>query len=705
MGLKRRSFMQVMGLAFAALGVSQTSLFTLTQTYNSALAGETGRKLALLVGIDHYGSDLGPPLTGCVTDVQLQRQLLVHRYGFDPKDVLTLTDQAATWEGIVSAVQTHLIDQAAANDLVTFHFSGYGSRVRKGEVLVKSLVPVDSTLPTATAPQVRDLLEETLWSLLSLLPTRQVLVVLDTSYSDPGTGTQLRSRTRANPDLGVIHPQELEFQKTLPAHPQSQPLVLQASTLTGGPRAYELQGHGFSAGLFTYALTQGWWQGLEPDQWWSQVQAQVYEWAGPSQQPSLSLPPFDPWFRNYPGADGVVLAIEEPPQSAKVWLGGLPLPVLETYAPGSVLSTLPGNSQPAIPVQVRSREGLVAKVKVLNSTDAIYGGDPLQELVRAIPRKLGLSIALDNSLDRIERVDATSAFASIPYVSSVVAEDQPADYRFGRAQAPTAVQLQVASLPVNAIASTVLGDLSLPPQGYGLYSLHGGLMSQTVGDRGEVVKAAVHRLTPHLQELLAHKLLYLVCNSNASRVGIQATLQQAGSPPQTLSTQVTTRSPDSPSLPPTPPTNLILPKAKGNLQVQVHNFSSGPIYPLLIGTTDRGVRVYPARGEWRQLPEVPPDQALTLPLVPNSPDWVSSQGWTELQLVCSCAPMTKIQALLAAPPRGFNPLELVQALLEDLHQSSLMALETSGLRDLIPPENFALALNGWASFRFLYQVS
>jgi hypothetical protein len=61
-------------------------------------------------------------LAGCVTDVELQRDLLINRYGFQPADIVTLTDGQATRANIETAFLEHLVKQAQAGDVVIFHF-------------------------------------------------------------------------------------------------------------------------------------------------------------------------------------------------------------------------------------------------------------------------------------------------------------------------------------------------------------------------------------------------------------------------------------------------------------------------------------------------------------------------------------------------------------------------------------------------------
>lgn len=485
MGLNRRTFLQRAILALASLGIGETALSLLDEQslavpildrYFQALAQPGGRKLALLVGINQYPHSKA--LSGCLTDVELQRELLVHRFGFNPSNVLTLTDSQATRENIETAFIEHLSNQAKAGDVVVFHFSGYGSQVMLNESqpdsmrLSNSLVPVDSLAPTKGAATDNDLLEETLILLLRSLPTTQVTTVLDTSYTPVENLLQgnLRVRSSPHPPSQRPSPGELAFQEQLLLRLKSSPEQIKESTQLPGivlaaasPQqpATEALWNGFSAGLFTYALTQYLWQASPATTVQisvSRAAGMVKQLAGKEQQPRLLgqkssdsrlfayyLPP-DPNL----GADGVVTAVED---SGKIqlWLAGLPATVLEYYGSNSLLSLAPSQSAQwateaevvssnTVPqLQLRSKEGLKGFAKIVNTTTGVENyplvvGQLVREAVRVLPRNLGLSVALDVRLERIERVDATSAFASIPAVSAVVvAGEQPADYLFGPA--------------------------------------------------------------------------------------------------------------------------------------------------------------------------------------------------------------------------------------------------------------------------------
>jgi Caspase domain len=101
----------------------------------AGLAGEeaaTPRKLALLVAVADYPAEceaLFPDLVGCVNDIELARDLLVERFGFQTSDIVMLADAAATHEAVVRAFHEHLIARAGPGTDAVFWYSGHGSRI------------------------------------------------------------------------------------------------------------------------------------------------------------------------------------------------------------------------------------------------------------------------------------------------------------------------------------------------------------------------------------------------------------------------------------------------------------------------------------------------------------------------------------------------------------------------------------------------
>ncbi len=820
MGLNRRTFLQRAGLALASLGVSETVLsllgdkslaVPLLDRYFQALAQPGGRKLALLVGINQYPRSTA--LSGCVTDVELQRELLIHRFGFNASDILTLTDSQATRENIETAFIEHLTEQAKAGDVVVFHFSGYGSQVKISDEsqvdhpirLSNSLLPVDSLLPTKGTATANDLLEETLVLLLRSLATDHVTTVLDTSYTGAGNVLQGNLRVRSSPkapaespSLGELAFQEqillrlkssLEQQKQQNSLNQMPGIVLTAA----GPTqpATEALWNGFSAGLFTYALTQYLWQASPATTVQislSRAAGMVKQLAGKEQQPrliaqkSLSQPllayylPPDPSI----GADGVVTAVEDSGRTVQLWLAGLPATVLEYYGTNSLLSISPDQTaseplpsglgekelesgqevteQNASPspianppqLQMRSKEGLTARARIAGITVTdnypLQVGQLVQEAVRVLPRNVGLTVALDVGLQRIERVDATSAFANISAVSSVVvAGEQPADYLFGKVREtqPTAPAPADSVVDAAAVLQPEASEAATRIGGYGLFYLASEPIRHTAGEAGEAVKSAVNRLTPKLRTLLAAKLLRLTANEGSSRLGIRVSLEMVAPEATVVMERETLRaSAFSQVLTDKKPKRDLKPRVGeesvptlpigSRIQYRLENYSDRPIYFMLLGfdTNGNAIALYKIQSlqEAQESDNKPslidaliaPGETLTLPQSPVATDWVvpDPSGLVEIQLICSRAPFTKAIAALKAArrPKGegeqigdlFNPLDVAQAVLQDLHAASAMSIANSSSYALdsttTVSDSYAFDVKAWATFSFIYQV-
>ncbi len=820
-GMKRRVFLQRTGLVLAALGVGDGGLSVAAERYYQVLAKPTGRKLALLVGINQYSNatyDLGLPssspnaaaLSGCVTDVDLQRELLQHRFGFRDRDILTLTDQQATRANIETAFLDHLINQARADDVVVFHFSGYGSQLiplanpnQSSPVPLSpayTLVPADGRLPTDDELISNDWLLDTLALLLRSLPTDQVTTVLDVGFSVPpiaSASSSLKVRTRPSVPTGRWHPDELQLQANLQRRIKALPTASPTASifeqmpgvvlLAGAPgcRVAEIPYGGFTAGLFTYALTQTLWASALPTTVrvsLGQVTSSIEQSVGAGQQPMRrgqrnAAPRLLTYFaernpvspiasgwdsRRSRGVVGAVLSAEADGKTGQVWLGGLPLGIVDLYGAGAVLGVAVGEPSDAgadwIPAQVRAREGLIAKVQwliaeataaesaLLQATQlqanqlqatqlqssslqpSLLQPSPLQpgqwvtEWVRVLPRQLNLTIGLDNSLERIERVDAISGFAAVANVTPVIAGEQAADYLFGRSQ-PASQTLIAASLTDasrgDEKGSAVKTNNLLVKGGYGLFSLNRTPIPTSIGDAGEAVKTAVHRVSSHLKTLLAIKCLRLTSNGQSSQVAVTASLtviqpntsqrllQQAT--PAALALTAATRAAS-------PEDNVgALPltvTAGQQLQYQITNQDARPLYGLVL-MVDSAEQVFAA-----ELPaiatESTPSAADNPPgLLPNQ---TATLNWTvtgtsnnmETYLILSTAPFSQTWATLdprslgatARPYPIATPLTTAKAILQDLHNTSTPLTPKSAQS----ADTYALHANAWATLEFRYRV-
>lgn len=173
------------------------------------------RHRALLVGINDYtASRLGTPapglpqrgwatLTGAVNDVEILKQMLVLVYRVDPREIVALTDQTATRDAILQALQ-NLAATAARGDIILFYFAGHGSQVKNSlsderDKLDESIVPADSRLGV---DDIRD--KELRPHFNRILDAgARLTVILDNCYSGSGArGLAIGAQARGvNPDL------------------------------------------------------------------------------------------------------------------------------------------------------------------------------------------------------------------------------------------------------------------------------------------------------------------------------------------------------------------------------------------------------------------------------------------------------------------------------------------------------------------------
>ncbi|MEH2447228.1 MAG: caspase family protein [Nostoc sp.] len=698
--MKRRTFLHRIGSILAVLGLTEAEWLSLGNRYYQALAEPSPRKLALLIGINQYPKVAN--LSGSLTDVELQKELLIHRFGFQGSDILTLTEEEASREFIEAAFLDHLGKQAKPGDVVVFHFSGYGSRVKletSPDTIQNALVAANVSKNSQDEKIVNYILEETLLLLLRSLPTDRVTAVLDTSFYAPSTVLGLKIRTLEE-SVAKLAAEELDFFKKLKTkNLPSTPIVLAA---TSNPKQSAREGlfSGFSAGLFTYALTQYLWEftpATTIQVALSHVENSLSK-LGSKQQPALLSNEKNPDVTSLLpdsiiGAQGVVSAIEEDGKTVHLWLAGLPPQVLLYYGVNSRF-TLETTEQ----LVLRSRTGLTAKAQLskIEGANSLQVGQLVQEAIRVLPRNINLTIALDTGLERIERVDATSAFAGFSHVSTVVAGEKPADYLFAKQQEI--------------------------PSHYGLFSLGGELIPNTTGEVGEAVKLTVQKLAPKLSTLLAAKLWRLTENQGSSHLALKATLEIISEiSPRVVMQRQTARTFKTDSIKKSLPTPVV--PVGSRMQYRVENQRDRSVYLILLGLNNNHTAIAfscwdpqePNTADTKPLLKqvvIAPGETITLPQTNAASEWVISGPASECeqQLIFSTAPFSATLAALNTTkystaeeqPIGslLNPLDVAQALLQDLHNASALKTEMNGTA----ADSYILDVNNWASFSFSFQV-
>ena len=733
MRLDRRTFLQQASLALLTLGISDPGLsllgdrgrLAMLKHYSQSLAEPTARKLALLVGINEYPQKL----YGCLTDVQIQQELLIHRFGFQPQDIITLTNQQATWENIITAFREHLLQQAKFGDVVVFHFSGYGSQVKMAtEELSPAKLANCLVVQDGANSENNYLSIDTLLSLGRSLATDKLTMVLDTSYQGKenlllARGLRVRSfpaevtNQVSSEELALLEELSNSLQTKRVKQPQIPGIVLSAAKES--QLATEGQWQGFSAGLFTYALTQYLWQ-VTPA---STIQVSLTRAAeklektrGLLQQPQIEGNYQKPLFtyyllpENQIGAEGLITSIEET-GNINLKLLGFPASLLENYGINSCFTVVSPTTDRIISLQIQAREGLNAKARIMGENiTSLTTGQLVQESIRVLPRHLGLTVALDSNLSRIERVDATSALSSISVVSSVVnVGEQSADLCFGK--------VKDAEFEL-----TKREETEETKETYALFTLGGVPLANSTGLANEAVKSIVKRLDDRLETSLAAKLWRLTENDASSRLGIRATLEniEVDDRPLLLLQKETPRFPKMPTgisksknLTGIKREASLIPRVKLGtpIQYRLENYADYPVYFFLIGTNTSGqaIALNPVTAENLMIPA---GETLIFPEQETSLNWIvsGSIGLVDLQLIFSRFPFAKTWQTLTAITNNQEKLaEIIQispalpiakSLLEDLQNTNL----ASELFADLTAENYILDVKNWATLNFLYRV-
>jgi hypothetical protein len=541
--IKRRQFLQFAGSAIATLGLSHLDIIRQGNRYARALAPDTSRKLALLVGINAYPFD--NELSGCVTDVEMQKNLLIYRFGFHPKDILTLTDSQATRQNILAAFEEHLIKQAKPGDVAVFHYSGHGSRVadpeciykdREGNCLNSTFVPTDNNLSLKAREkggEVPDITGHTLWLLMSALQTENFTAVLDSCHSGGGKRGNLTVRSIGGGSQLKANQAEIEYQQQwlskLNLSPQEYKRQLQAGVAKGAviasarldQLAADAPFSGFKAGAFTYVMTQYLWQqtGNEPLEsavanigrsttQMSAGQNPEYEVKGAN---SEEQPVYFQKLQTAP-AEATITGGEG--GEVELWLGGINSYSIRTFDKGAILTLVDASGKKQGLVRMESRNGLIGRAKPIENTniDALKLGSLLQERVRVVPADVTLRIGLDQSLGN-DKPEAEAALRLIKQVEAFPAQQgKEVEYLLGRI---TSDNRQFQTKPAEDIPA---------PGSAGLFTPALELIPGSFGAAGEPVSAAVTRLKSKLKSLLAAHLVKMILNPASSQLNVAATM-------------------------------------------------------------------------------------------------------------------------------------------------------------------------------------
>ncbi|MUG91330.1 peptidase C14 [Scytonema sp. UIC 10036] len=560
--ISRRHFLQFAGSTLATLGLSQHHIIQQGNRYAQVLAQTTPRKLALLVGINQYPNNKKfVSLNGCSTDVFLQRELLIHKFGFNPSDIIFLTSNESasnqpTRQNILQAFEEHLIKQVKPGDVVVFHFSGHGSRLLDPKPIQNcsnqelndeynsTLVPGDEGLNGLR----QDIMGSTLFLLISALKTENVTAVLDSCYSGGGTRGNFIVRSRDG-DNQKPSPEEISYQERWMQQLQMSESeflrrrcdgVRKGVVLAAAQRdeeAYDAPFDSFSAGAFTYLLTQYLWQETDTVKNTIVRIGSNIKWLNrqkPLADGNQKLPVYS-INKKVPPADAVITEVKG--EEATLWLGGIDNESLVTFGAGATFSMVNDKGQTSGKLQLESREGLTAKAKLVEKGQitSLKPGMLLQESKRVVPADLKLRIGLDPSLAgeinvAKEKLSEINRIETIPAQRGNKPYSAEVEYIFSRMTADYQQRLQqekIANIPAVGTIGLFTAGLEVVPESF--------------GESGEKVTAAVSRLEAKLKSSVAVYIIKKTLNGSSSTLDVEVLMNLVEEPNNILAQSATLR--------------------------------------------------------------------------------------------------------------------------------------------------------------------
>lgn len=653
----RRHFLQFAGSTLAAYGLSQRRLIQNGVQYGQVLAQPTSRKLALLVGVNEYPKrgDF-TSLRGCTTDVELQRELLIHRFGFKASDILMLSDaaeQKPTRSNILTAFEEHLINQAKPGDVVVFHFSGHGSQVLEpnspdGDDMNSTLVPADSQ---ANDSGVNDIMGRTLFLLTSALSTDQVSVVLDSCYAGGGTRGNVRVRSGFDSNLHRASEAELAYQSQwlqrldvdVPTLQNRRNIGVAKGVVLAAARkdqeAVDVGFDGFYAGAFTYLLTQYLWQQTDSNQGtvaritrdMKDLSGQIPFLDAESEQAQSDIY-FVPEQNQIPPAEAVITQVDG--DQATVWLGGIDHESITTFGRGAKFT--PAGFETLGEVELLSRQGMRGIIKL---PVAVPEGTLLQEFSRVVSPELQLRIGIDPSLNLYaskiqQQLGAIARVVGVPHQGGNAPYEKDVHYIVSRMTADYRQRFTDEAVPDT-------GRIGLFSQ-----SIDEWIPGSFDREPGESATDAVIRLTPKLQSLLAARLIKSLLKANSARLNVDASIigELAGEQFELVASAFTARG-EAGEFQPDGSHQILLDQ---NFRFQVVNHEPEPLYvSIVIFVTDGRMFVIlprPQKGREQQILESRIEgngAKLFAPALSERPLYGQERGRAEALIIASRKPFVE----------------------------------------------------------------
>ena len=633
--------------------------------------------------------------------MELQRQLLIHRFGFHPSNIKSLTNQGATRESILTLYEEHLIKQAKPGDVVVFHFSGHGEMVEEIDVCDEddcqngAIVPYDSTLNTQDG-SVDSIMGHSRFLMDAMFAkngVENVTVILDCCYSGGGKRGNVVMRSRVSDQtirsgqLPRISPTEQAFQQEWLGRlgwsedefiRRRQAGVAKGVVITSSRRDQKSADYpfdGFYAGAFTYLLTQHLWQ-LATDQNVGQVVRYVSR-STRSLSEHSQVPEFEPTegmivdeaplyqsFSEIPPAEAVITEVLEN-NRIKIWLGGLDIQTLAGFGKDAEFSLLSKEEELKGHVVLdQERVELKTEGTFISLNGAVPEvGDVLQETFRNIPSPVTLTVGVEPSLNLSTEQVAQQLKTKVDFLEVYpVQAGKHVHCILGRLS--TEVKQRLTEVPDLPATNSL-----------GLFKVTGEPIPGSFDIPDESLDAATSRLRPIFKGLLIGRILRLLLNGNTSRLNIQLALKatrSSGRGVQVLATTPRSRGED-----------VLIPELQGDgiekiplgtrLEITVTNNESQELYMSLIGINSHGAVNILSPYKYED-PEA--ESRVGAMEVYSFPRIRATEpvGLSELLVVASTSPLDKALKIIKrnVPPNNRSsipitePNEVMTALLADL---------------------------------------
>jgi hypothetical protein len=421
-------------------------LVAVLAAFSSVLEGASRR--AILVGIDNYNPDsstqaqllrdLKPSkvkrpavqgdatywrfdnLDGAVADINLMKGVL---QGLGFQDFVVLTNQDATADAILQALQKNLVDDAQPGDFRLVYYSGHGNHIKnlasiKQEQQDQTLVPADNW---RNVPDIRD---KEISRILFAAARKGVIVtfIADSCHSgslargawNSGGKSRTNSGVRAGTPGATLHepvandPPDVDPATHQPIDPEMLG-VLTIAAAQSNQEAREVQTEDGPHGAFTWAFAQALRYASEPvDRIFARTVAAMGA-NGALQQPVMggSSRFTRTVFGQPPSAGGGLTVVVDSVKGADIHLrGGTALGLF----PKCRLKTV---SQPTVTVEIASSEGLAGSIAHVVGQGSVNPGDVFTLDRWVVPAKAGLRVSIPKPAPEAAVARAVAEFGKL----------------------------------------------------------------------------------------------------------------------------------------------------------------------------------------------------------------------------------------------------------------------------------------------------